>query len=487
VSKCLAVLPVLLLAGCTAGPDYHVPDHALVNAPTATGAFAGGGEKGFAPSAELPDRWWRLYDDPLLDGLVTQALAANTDLRAADANLRAATAVVREAEAGRTVQTTLEGGAALARPYGTGGGLPGTVGYDLGGSIAYPLDLAGQIRRGIEAARADAEANRAARDYMRVSVAAAVTRSYAAACAANVRLAAADRVLTLQRQTFDATRRLAKGGRGTAFDVTRAQTAVEENEATLPAFVAARKAALYELAALMGRPPADNPRAVEACDALPRIAQPLPIGDGAALLRRRPDVRAAERQLAAATARIGVATASLYPQVSLGGSAGFTGPAATIGSDKAFHVSLGPLVSWTFPNRAIARAQIAQAGAAADSALAGFDGTVIEALRQTETALSTYARTQDEVAALSQARDSAAKAGRQAGKLFRYGRAGFLDLLTAQSALASAESGLAAAQTALVDDQVSLFLALGGGWRVDEIRASPASAANPAPTDAAAR
>lgn len=459
----IAMAVAATLAGCTAGPDYHLPERAAVNAPGATGAFDSGGDKGFS-ATPLPDHWWRLYADPTLDGLIGEALAANTNLRAADANLAAATAVVRQTEAGRTVQTTLGGGASLARPYGTGLSLPGVVGYDLGGSVSYPLDLAGRIKRAIEASRADAEAVEAVRDDVRVTVAAATARAYVGVCAANVRIAAANRVLSVQRQTFDATRRLQRGGRGTAFDTTRAQAAVEQSEALIPALIASRQGALYQLAALMGRPPADYPKQVEGCAALPLVARPIPIGDGAALLKRRSDVRAAERRLAAATARIGVATASLYPQISLGGSTGFTGPVSGLGEGADFHLSLGPLISWSFPNRRVARAQIEQAGAGADAALANFDGTVLESLRQTETALATYARGRDQVAALTRARDSAATAAKQANTLFRFGRGGFLDLLSAQSTLANAEVSLAAAQASLADSQTSLFLALGGGW-----------------------
>ena len=468
----VAVLAAVLSA-CTAGPDYHLPERAAARTPAANGAFLGARDKAFA-AVPLPDHWWRLYDDTLLDGLVAEGLAANTDLRAADANLRAASAIVREAESERMVQTGLSGGAALSRPNGTGGSLPGQVGYDLGGSLSYPLDLAGRIRRSIEAARADAESTEAARDEVRVTVAAAVTRAYASTCTANVRIAAANRVIGIQRQTFTATRRLQRGGRNTAFDVTRAQAAVEQSEAQLPALVAARQASLFELAALLGRAPADYPRAVESCQKLPLVRSIVPVGDGAALIRRRPDIRRAERSLAAATAQIGVATANLYPQVSLGGSAGFTGPLSPLGVGTAFHLSLGPLISWTFPNRTLVRAQIAVAGAQADAALANFDGTVLEGLRQTETALSAYARTRDQVADLTLARDSAARAVSQANRLTRFGRGTFLDTLSAQAALASSEAALASAQAALVDTEVSLFLALGGGWTPDTAAPAPA-------------
>lgn len=453
----------LLLAGCVAGPDYKVPERAAVNHPAAQAPFQSAASPAFS-QAPLPQRWWRLYDTPRLDALVEQALAANADLRVADANLRQAEAAVREVEASRRVSTSVGAGATLVRPSGTAGSLPGTVGYDLGFSLAYPLDLAGQIRRAIEAARADAEAVQAARDNVRVTVAAATTRAFTAACAANRSLAATRRIIALQRQTLDVTQRLFRGGRGTAFDVTRAQAAVDQSEAGLPPILATRQAALYSLGALLGAPPATYPRDVEDCPAPPVIAHPLPVGDGSSLIRRRPDIRASERNLAAATARIGVATAGLYPQVSLGGSVGFAGPVAGIGRGSDFSLSLGPLISWSFPDRTATRARIAEAGAAADAAAAQFDSTVIEALRETETALSAYARELDRNRRLALARDSAARAADQAGRLYRFGRTDLLSLLTAQANLASAEATLAASDASVADRRIDVFLALGGGW-----------------------
>lgn len=458
-----SLLALALTACATAGPDYHAPEQSVATAPGATGAFHSGQGALFA-QADLPDHWWQLYADPQLDSLIAQALAANTDMRQADANLAQAQAVLREAEAGRTISTSISGGETLSRPSGVTQHLPGTVAYDLGLSASYPLDLNGRIRRAIEASNADVEASAAARDYVRVSVAAATAKAYAQVCAANYSLTINRKVVALQRDTANATRRLAKGGRGTAFDVSRAQAAVDSSAAALPAFEAQRQNGLYLLATLLGRPPADYPREVESCAALPTLRQPLPVGDGAALIRRRPDIRQAERGIAGDTARLGVATADLYPQVSIGGSVGLSGPLKDFGSGSAFGFSLGPLISWSFPNRPVVRARIAQAEAAVQGDLAGFDGTVLEALRQTETALETYRRDAERAAALDRARDSAALSATQAGKLFRFGRGDFLSLLDAQRSLASAEVSAAAARTQLVQDQIALFLALGGGW-----------------------
>lgn len=225
-----------------------------------------------------------------------------------------------------------------------------------------------------------------------------------------------------------------------------------------------RQTGLYLLATLLGRPPADYPADVANCTVLPALSRPLPTGDGAALIRRRPDIRQAERHIAADTARVGVAMAELYPEVSIGGSLGLSGPLASFGNGASFGMSLGPLLSWSFPNRPIVRARIAQADAQVQADLAAFDGSVIEALRQTESALETYRRDAQKAQALGDASASAALSASQASRLFRFGRGDFLSLLDAQRSYASAEVQSAAARTALLQDQIAIFLALGGGW-----------------------
>jgi NodT family efflux transporter outer membrane factor (OMF) lipoprotein len=460
---CGAVLLALATANCTVGPNYHVPAHATANVPGANGAFVNGGEAALAQTP-LPDHWWRLYDDPRLDSYVREALAANTDLRAADANLRRATFAIREAQAAQTVSTSILGSVADTRAAGIDLLSFPSYNYSLGGAISYPLDLAGGIRRAVEAARANAEAVQAARDQVRVTVAAAVARNYVTVCSANRSLAATEHVVGIERQTLDEVRRLFQGGRATAFDVTRAQTAVDQSAAAIPPIVAQRQALLYALAALMGRPVASYPRELQDCPAPPDLHEPLPVGDGAALIRRRSDVRSAERSLAAATAAIGIETAQLYPDVSIGGALGFAGPFSTIGAGSNFGGNIGPLVSWTFPNRSLVHARIAEAGAAAEAADARFDGAVLLALQQTETALDSYVREIDHNRGLRQARDSAASANSQATTLFRFGRTAILDVLNAEANLATAETAVAASDQALADDQANVFLALGGGW-----------------------
>jgi NodT family efflux transporter outer membrane factor (OMF) lipoprotein len=455
---------VLALAGCVSGPDYRTPEQAVALAPAAKQPFAGAGEGAYS-QASLPDQWWKLYDDPRLDAFVVEALRANTDLRAADANLRLASAVVQEAEAAGSIQTDVAAGADAARIGGYTFLTPGQpYTYLLGITLTYPLDLAGGIRRGIESANANAEAVGAARDQVRVIVAAAVTRAYARACSENRTLAATQHVLDVQNETLDVTRRLAAGGRGAAFDVSRARAAANASAAAIPLIVASRQTALFELAALMGRVPADYPEELQGCMQPPEVKQAIPVGNGWQLIQRRPDIRKAERRLAAETANIGVATSQLYPQVSIGGSFGLFGQLnrPSLGSD--FGGSIGPLLSWSMPNRAAVKARISEAGAGADAALADFDGAVLQALKQTESALSAYSQEINRERSLARARDDATQASEQANRLFHFGRTSFIDVLTAEASLTNAEAALASSRAQLIDRQIDLFLSLGGGW-----------------------
>ena len=213
----------------------------------------------------------------------------------------------------------------------------------------------------MEAAQADTESVQAAGDLARITVVADVVRSYVEQCSAAEELRIAQQSLALQKQRVDVSRRLRDAGRGNQPDVTRGQTQVDTLSADIPRYTARRKIAQYRLAALLARAPSDLPPAVLACDRLPQIHQPIPVGDGAALLKRRPDVREAERQLAASTARIGVATGALYPTVSIGASAGYDRRSRRPRHElPTARWAFGPLISWTFPTNG-ARGRVREA------------------------------------------------------------------------------------------------------------------------------
>jgi len=242
-----------------------------------------------------------------------------------------------------------------------------------------------------------------------------------------------------------------------------------QTRALIPQLQANRQGTLFQLAALLGRTPDQVPEVAAACISAPALQQLLPVGDGAALLSRRPDVLQAERELAAATARVGVVTADLYPSVNL--TAGIGSAAQSSGALFSSDTQIwnyGPAISWAFPNITGTLARIRQAEASVDVALARFDGAWLNALRETETALSTYLSALERRAALDEANGFSAEAARFAQLRFEAGQLNYLDVLQAELAATNARVSLAAADAETTALQVDLFLALGGGWSLPE-------------------
>lgn len=476
---CAISAAAVLLAACTTvGPDYKQPADALAGKPEAAAPFVGAQpsrRSSDAASAQpysqdaLPAHWWRLYSDPLLDSLVEQALAHNTDLRQAAANLERVEALEAEMHGADKPTIGVNGGPS----YGHVSGLsllqpgyqpPSDFHYSAGAAVSYQVDLFGQLRRANEASRASTEAASAALDLVRVSVAAGTALAYADVCSTGMRLRSARKSAELQQEAVDASQRLQQAGRVSAMDVSRARNQAQLLLAALPPLQAQREGAVYRLAAFTGTPPQAFSKEVTECVAPPQVAGAVPVGDGAELLRRRPDIRQAERELAAATARIGVAVADRYPKITLGLSASSAGLLDEFGRRDTVAWSLGPLISWTLPNTGVADARIAQAAAGTRMAAAKFDGTVLTALREAETALSAYAHELDRHASLEASRAEASTVAEQARRMYQSGKVGYLEALDAERSLASSEAALAASDAQLANDQVTLFLALGGGW-----------------------
>jgi len=466
----LASLAPLLFACTTVGPDYRIPDGASVRDPAANGPLLGSDgsdNKGLA-IAPVPDDWWRLYDDPRLDRLVRDAFAANTDIRVAAANLRRSVAAYHEVEAENLPQGGVSAKVERAQLSGesylqTTQPPVFTLG-DFGLGVSYLIDFFGKLARADEAALANVQAREAALDLTRVGVAAQTVRAYVQGCAASHELEVAEHQLAVQERAVAVTRRLVANGRGEPTDPVRAQARAETLRATLPGLKAEREAAHFRLALLLAKPPAAMPPDDTECHEEPRLSQPLPVGDGAALLKRRPDVRQAERELAAATARIGVATADLYPSIRIGASVGTTGILQDLGSGPTARWSIGPLLSWSFPTNGV-RARIRGREAESEAALARFDGTVLRALQETETALSAYRHALARQQALQQAQRLAQEAASQERQRYQAGRAPYLSQLDAERTLADAEAALAESDSQVALRQIDLFLALGGGWQ----------------------
>ncbi|MDB6158054.1 MAG: hypothetical protein JWO04_1760 [Gammaproteobacteria bacterium] len=477
-NACLAAVGIALagfLSACTVGPEYRP-------APSAPGSQAPlvSVSASAETATEPPDDWWRLYHDSTLDHLLDEAFKANADLKVAEANLLASRAVLEGARDARFPQTD----AGVAATYGRDAitdeilGITGHPSqniwiYEAVLSVGYELDYLGRVRRSIEAARADTDAVAAAHDSVKITVSAETARAYAQICAIGEQLQVARHSLDVVSHEAEITLHRNEAGAGSQFDVVRAEGLVAQTRASIPPLEGQRRSALFQLAALLGRTPSMAPNEVASCVTPPHLTELIPVGDGATLLKRRPDVRQADRRMAAATARIGVATADLYPKITLKGLYGaVTSELDQFTSPNSRTWGVGPSISWTFPNMAGPRARVRAAKASAAAALASFDSVVLQALKETEQALATYGSELDRRQALSDAQDRAHQAFDMAHDQFLAGSLSNLDLLTTEQSLIAADAAVASSDAALIQDQIAVFRALGGGWRGVEVAAS---------------
>lgn len=492
--KKLSALSLTLLTGaCTVGPHYHEPA-----ATPASGAPFRTTGAGLDPAAELPPRWWSLYSDPALDALVEEALSHNSDLRVAAANLERAQAVLREQSAsllpvttenaavvrGRGSTTTAAGTNTANGAAGAGvgtvpaGSLTGTTitppvtngvtetVQRYGATFSYEVDLFGRVRSLIRSARADVAASEATRDATRVTIAASTTQAYLDACALGRELDVANQNVDVVQKSFTLTQKQKQLGSVSDYELSRVGVLLQQTRAAVPQLEGLRAAALYDLTMLLGRPANQVPDVAASCHAVPRLTRPVPVGDGVALFRRRPDVRAAERTLAGDVASVDVATAELFPTISLGGAINASGTSFKSATARSgFSWGFGPLISWNFPNLLAARARVQEAGAQARASLAKFDGTVLTALNEAEKALANYDAELRRNAALLEAQNASQRAYQLSGVRVRYGSISQLEQLDVQRDLISTQTALAASDATLAENQVAVFRALGGGWQ----------------------
>lgn len=453
----------IVLSACASAP---APQPAAL-ATQATGPLLSA-EAASPSTAEVPRDWWRLYDSPELDSLVSSALENNRSLALAAANLEQVRAGLSEARAALLPSTTASGNAQYVRDPALAPGDVTTGAYGLGFETAYEVDLFGRTRSSIEAARQDTRAAETAYQSAALMVAGETARAWIDYCAGGIQLQTAQSNYQLQSETLDLTRTLFDAGRGIRLDVVQAEAARRRAEADIPSVRAARDASLFRLARLTGQTPTEMKALLPACPGMPQLVSGLPTGDGAQLIARRPDVRQAEYQLGAAAARVGVATADLYPSVRLGGSIGTSSvEAGDLFTSSGFSFSAGPLISWNFPNTTVARARIKAAEAGVDAALAQFDETFLTALEEAETALTNYAAERERQAALEAALEASEEAAELARTRYRIGTANFLSVLDAERTLVETRLSLARSEAARASAEINVFMALGGGWTGD--------------------
>lgn len=455
-----------LLAGCAVGPDFRTPE-----LPQAGAQFARA-EPSAVPQQASPETgsdaaFWRQFQDAQLTQLVEQALRANQDLRGALARLDAAQALLRESRLDQLPTLTLSGQALQQRRSESQamGGPRSQRSYSAGINASWELDLFGRVRRNIEAGRADLRASAADLAALQVAIAAQVAASYADLRGWQQRLQLAEANAANQQDTLRLVQLRLAHGSGTDFDLARAQAQLETTRSRIPALQARIAMAQHRLAVLTGQAPEALIAALDAPSALPQLPQTIAPGTPAELLRRRPDVAAAEARLHAATARVGVATAELFPRLSLGGllgsSALSTGALFEAGSASR-SVFLG--VDWSFLDVGRVRARIAASEAGAQVALAQYQQSVLLALEDTENALVLLTRTRTEDAHLAQAADQRARAEQLAQRRYRLGSVGLYEVLDAQRDLYAAQDAAADSRARGLRAAVALYQALAGGW-----------------------
>ena len=451
----------LVLAGCALGPDYRIPSSKLAaDFENATGDHA----------LEAPREFWRRFNDPILDGLVDDAIEANHDIRIAVANLREARAVQLGVDAQAYPQVDAKAsGARQIAPLTSAPGFSrdqrtGNV-FDTAIDANWELNLFGRFTRQSESAAASVSAAQAGVAAAQVSVTAEVARNYFVLRGQQLRLQIAQQSLQNQQANLDLVQARLNAGRGTELDTTRAQAQVESTRAQIPVLEASIELVRYRLAVLTGRAPTELASLVSEVQALPGIKPVDGIGTPAALLKRRPDIRIAERQLAAATADIGASKADLFPSVSISGLLGLNAlTAGGLNSGQAYYYNLGASMAWNVLDFGRIRSRIRRNEARADVALATYEKTVLTALEETEGSLVTFNRNQRRAESLFKAAGASEQAAKLARARFEAGVTDFLNVLDAERQLLADRDGLAQAQTDAGTSLITVYKALGGGW-----------------------
>jgi len=474
----IIVLPLfVILAGCKVGPDYHAPQTPV------EGSFAPLPPKGPAQSYVLTTQassgaeWWAALNDASLNTLIEEAMSANHDLRLAAARIREARA--RRAVAGAGEFPRIDASALYSYnresqnvwPYNSISfpGLPWDYDlYQAGFDASWELDLFGALRRGVEAANADLEASVEERRSVLISVLAEVARNYVELRAYQQQFEIAARNLQVQRETLDLTTDQARKGTATQLDVSRSAAQVSTTEASLPRLRNLQWQAMHRLAVLTGKQPGALVETLSPVKPVPTPPSEISVGVPAELLRRRPDIRQAERNLAAATARVGEAVADLYPRFSLTGFFSLQGSSIKDLSraDSATY-GLGPAVQWPIFDAGRVRAVIAVRNAQQEQALARYEQVVLISLEEVHDALAAFVTEQDRRKSLRAAVLANQESTDIAKELYRRGLTDFTAVLDSERQLYQSQEALLESEAAVTTSLVALYKALGGGWEMD--------------------
>lgn len=456
------LVAAIALSGCAVGPDYEKPKSELPQ------AFSGD-DSAFAETAPL-DQFWTVFNDDTLNALIGFALKSNHDVRIALANLNEARALRRETQFDVAPTVTAQAAREKARISAdqslTGQAQTSTLNTGSFDAI-WELDLFGRVRREIEASKAAEAAYAADLNAVQVSVVAEVARNYFELRGAQEQLAVAQRNADNQTETLKIAQARFDYGRGTEFDTARAQSLLSTTLATLPAIQATVENTIHRLSVLVGEQPNALRTTLAPATALPALPRLVQIGSPEDLLRRRPDISAAERRLASATADIGVAKADWFPRVSFTGEIGFAANSLNrIGDAPTATYAYGPSIQWAAFDLGRVQARVNQAGARQQGLLAAYQQTVLRALEETENALVSYRETRKQLDYLQVGTQAIDRATELAHLRYEGGAADFLDVLDSERSQLEVQANLSRARTAAATSLVAVYKALGGGWAI---------------------
>jgi NodT family efflux transporter outer membrane factor (OMF) lipoprotein len=454
---------LLLLAGCTTvGPDYVPPQ---VSAPGQWSTELGTGLTAKDADQEALARWWSTFDDPMLTTLVERAVEKNLDLRQAKARVREARArrgiskaalfpTVDANASARTSRSSKETGSGEEREL-----------YAAGFDAAWELDIFGGKRRAVEAADAQLQASEEDLRDVLVSLTAEVALNYVDVRSFQTRLSVAKANLDAQTETYNITQWRYQAGLTTQLDVEQARYNLEQTRAGIPSLQTGLQQAKNRLSVLLGQPPGSLEDALSTQKPIPVTPLEVAVGVPAEALRRRPDVRRAERQLAAQTAEVGVATADLYPRFSLSGSIGVEAlsPDNLFSADSRTH-SGSAFFTWPIFDAGAIRRNIEVQSSLQEQALLQYEATVLTALEEVENGIVAYAKEQRRRASLAEGTQAAQNAVDLAQTQYSSGLIDFNSVLIAQRSLLSLEEQLAVSEGEVTTNLISLYKALGGGW-----------------------
>jgi NodT family efflux transporter outer membrane factor (OMF) lipoprotein len=458
----------LTAAGCASAPGYRAPE---VQVPA---AFRETRDTTLevARTAALPAEAvkWPELGDTTLTRLMSQLAQANLDVRAAEARVRGARAARTEVALDLAPTVTFSGGytrqrlASATFPVGLGE-FPDQNIWDAGFDAFWELDLFGRVRHTVQAQGALLGAVQQDLRNIQISLTAELARAYFDLRGAQEQLAVATRNADNQRRTLNLTRERLDAGRGTAFDTERAQAQLSFTLASIPGLEARVRQAQYQIGVLVGRSPSLMARELEAAAPLPDLPVVATIGAPDSVIRRRPDVAAAERQLAVERALVGAAKADYLPRLSVGGSAGYSaGDFDGLGDRGTFRYAVGPVVSWPALNLGRIKARVDQSRAREREAQAQYDATVLRAVQEVETALVRYRTARGRVDRIREAASASERAADLARLRFTGGVADFLQVLDAERTQLEAQDQLAQSRTEAATAYAALYKALGGSW-----------------------